>query len=559
MKTLWIIVISFCILCACSLSLIRTGSCQQPGGRIEKTKEFSIEKRYVNIPVQNKSPMQKMSLSINGTKVREFDIELAVAIPDFWIFMDLSAFQGKNAVLQAENVPVIATGFDMIYQDAAIQNEENLYKEKLRQQFHFSSKRGWNNDPNGLVYYGGEYHLFYQHNPYGWNWGNMHWGHAVSGDLIHWKELPDALYPDELGTMFSGSAVIDRNNTSGFQSGTQPPMVAIYTADGPEMEVQCIAYSNDKGRSWTKYQGNPVIGDRRDIVGSRNIRDPRVFWHVPTNKWVMALFEGTGNSIFTSGNLKDWKYESHIQGFWECPELFELPVDGNPANRKWVMYGASGTYMIGDFDGRKFTMESGKHYYHRGVLYAAQTYNNTPNGRRIQIGWGRAPSPGMPFNQMMTIPAELSLRTTNEGIRLFAEPIEEISSVHKSEHMWNNITIEGDNKDLLVGIKGELLHIIAQFEIKTASHFGLLVNGYRITYDMNHNLLNDGFLSPVDNKIFLEILVDRNSVEVFGNHGRLYLSAEHSSVDNPKGISLFSRGATVLNKLKIHELRSIWE
>ncbi len=523
-----------------------------------RTQKLVLTKRYLNLPVQNGAPRQKMSLTVRGELVRMFEIELAVGKPDIWVFIDVNRFQGKEAVLRAEQVPVGSAGFDMIYHDDNIKDESTFYQEKLRQQLHFSSRCGWNNDPNGLVYYDGEYHLFYQHNPYGWNWGNMHWGHAVSEDLIHWKELPDALYPDEFGTMFSGSAVVDYSNTSGFQTGAEKVMVAAYTANSEEMQVQCIAYSNDRGRTWTKYEGNPIIGDRREIVGSRHIRDPKVFWHKPTNKWVMVLFEGTGNSIFTSDNLKKWKFESHISGFWECPELFSLPVDGDHGNQKWVMYGASGTYMIGDFDGKKFTMESGKHYYHKSFLYAAQTYNDVPDKRRIQIGWGRVSSPGMRFNQMMTFPSELTLRTTNEGIRLFIEPIDEIQKLHQSTYYWDNVVISGENDELLADVNADLLHIKAHFEIMTGTNFGLEVNGYRIQYDMNHNLLNDVFLSPDDTAIYLDILVDRNSIEIYANHGRLYLADTYNSVDKVKHLKVFSRDETLLKRMEIYELESIW-
>jgi len=524
-----------------------------------RNRELVLTAHYLNLPVTHDTLMQKVSLVIDGKTVREFNIELSEGTPGFWVFMDISSFKGKRAVLHAEHVPTGSRGFDMIFQDDSIKDEDTFYTEKLRPQFHFSSRCGWNNDPNGLVYNDGEYHLFYQHNPYGWKWGNMHWGHAVSSDLIHWTELSDALYPDRHGTMFSGSAVVDHANSSGFQKGADKVMVAAYTADSPELEVQCIAYSNDRGRTWEKYVKNPVIGDRHEFAGSHHTRDPKVFWHEPTRKWIMVLFEGTGNSIFTSDDLKDWKYESHINGFWECPELFELPVDGDPSRKKWIMYGASGTYMIGNFDGKIFTMESGKHYYHQGILYAAQTYNDTPDGRRIQIGWGRVSSPGMRFNQMMTFPSELTLRSTNEGIRLFIEPIRELATLHTKAYSLNNTMIRGENRDLLSGIEAELLHIIAEFEIRTGVNFGLVVNGYRIQYDMNNNRLNDVFLSPEDNIIYLEILVDRTSVEIYANHGRLYLSEAFNTVDNPKQLELFSHEEILLKNIEIYELKPIWE
>jgi fructan beta-fructosidase len=569
-----IIVSIYCTVFGCGKPIEQTG---------QRTKEMIIQKQYLNLPVQNEVDRQQLHIIIDGDTVRQLETNLAIDNPDFWVFVDVGMYRGKRAVLTASTVPPGSRGFDLIYQDDRIKDEDSIYKERLRPQFHFSSRRGWNNDPHGLVYYDGEYHMTYQHSPYAWREGLKHWGNAVSEDLIHWIELPTALYPDKLGMMSSGSAVIDHHNTSGFQTGEEKVMVAAYSAYGKNgPPVQCIAYSNDRGRAWTKYDGNPVIGDRSEIVGSRNIRDPKVFWYDPTKNWVMVLFEGVGHSIFTSDNLKEWRYESHIDDFWECPELFELAVDGDPDNKKWVMYGASGTYMIGNFDGKQFNMESGKHSYctgksrpnapsgfnHEGIHYAAQTFNDTPDGRRIQLGWGIVFAPGMPFNQMITFPTELSLRTTNEGIRMFCEPIKEIKTIHKKEHKLTDIKMSGTNKkDLLPEIEGELgelLHIKAEFEIgptKSYGVFGFVINGYKIEYDYRHNRLNDAFLDVEDGKIYLEILVDRTSVEVFANHGRLYLADTHFSVDSPKQLDLFSlwRSPVLLSSLEIYELESIWE
>jgi fructan beta-fructosidase len=524
------------------------------------SRELELTGNYVNLPVTTGGVKQRMTLHIDGEMVRYIDIELSEGEPDFWASMDVRGFTGKTGELRLENAPAGTKGLDMIYQADEMRDADSFYTEKLRSQIHFSSKIGWNNDPNGLVYHDGEYHLYYQHNPYGWRWGNMHWGHAVSRDLIHWTELPDALYPDELGTMFSGSAVVDHNNTGGFQSGREKVIVAAYTANSSEVQVQCIAYSNDRGRTFTKYPGNPVVGDRRAIIGSKDNRDPKVFWHKDSGKWVMVLGEGMGLSIFTSDNIKDWKYESHVVGFWECPELFELPVNGDPNNTKWVMYGASGTYMIGSFDGRKFTLESGKHWYHKGAMYAAQTYNDTPDGRRIQIGWGRTTTPGMRFNQMMTFPSEFTLRTTTEGVRLCIEPIDEIASLHGKSHRMENAVITEDGLEAAADLGTELLHITAEFEIVTSRSFGLNVNGFEIAYEANRNLLNDAFLSPVDGRVYLEIIVDRNSVEIYANHGQAYILSAHNSVDNPRGVTMFSngQGETLLKHIEIHELKSIW-
>jgi len=299
--------------------------------------------------------------------------------------------------------------------------DEPLYQETYRPQFHFTPKTNWTNDPNGLMYYKGEYHLFFQHNPFGINWGHMTWGHAVSPDMVHWTQLDHAIHPDELGTIFSGSGVVDWGNTAGFQTGEEAVLVCIYTSAGgtsPESEgrpfTQSIAYSNDRGRTWTQYEGNPVLGH---IAGSN--RDPKVIWHEPTGKWVMALFlDGHDYALFGSPDLKEWTRLSdvHVEGASECPDFFELPVDGDPASTRWVFWGASGNYLLGSFDGTSFTPEGESLRSNWGAhCYAAQTWSDIPpsDGRRLQIAWmAKGEYPGMPFNQQMSFPRELTLRTT---------------------------------------------------------------------------------------------------------------------------------------------------
>ena len=234
-----------------------------------------------------------------------------------------------------------------------------LYKELHRPQFHFTSQRYWINDPNGLVYYAGEWHLFFQHNPYGIKWGNMTWGHAVSPDLVHWTQLPNALEPDALGTIYSGSAVVDWANTAGMQTGAEPPLIAIYTSAGSEAKppvpfTQSIAGSNDRGRTWTKHSGNPVLGH---IVGAN--RDPKVIWHAPSAQWVMALYlDGNDYALFGSPNLRDWTRlcDVAMPGVAECPDFFPLPVDGAATRTLWVFWGAAGCYRLGAFDGVDMTL-----------------------------------------------------------------------------------------------------------------------------------------------------------------------------------------------------------
>ncbi len=524
-------------------------------------KELAITKKYLNLPVEHAQERERMNLKLPDTDDRSFVIRLSDGNPDYWVFSDVSAFIGKTIEIE---YPKKVKGWDQIYQSDEINGADSLYQETNRPQFHFSSRRGWINDPNGMLYYDGEYHLFYQHNPFERNWENMHWGHAVSKDMVHWNELPDALHPDEIGTVFSGTAVVDYKNTSGFKSGKENVIVVAYTADSRDNEVQCIAYSNDKGRTFEKYKGNPVI-DSKAKWGTKNLRDPKLFWHEASHKWVMVLFEKTGMSFYNSDNLKDWTFQSHILGFWECPEFFELPVDGNSKNTKWVLYGASGTYMLGSFDGKKFTPETDKLRYFSGNMYAAQTFNNIPekDGRRIQIGWGNIDLKEMPFNSQMMFPTEFTLRTTIEGIRLFSEPIKEIDKLHKKTYTWENLSREEANEKLK-DLSGDLFHIKMKIKLIDGTDLGMNYNGNTLFhYDINHNRLNGQFYGGdhIDNMTFYyEILLDRTSVEIFADHGKFSIISPKEKPKSNQGLEFKNYwGQIEIEELTVSKLNSIWE
>jgi fructan beta-fructosidase len=523
---------------------------------------FTATNHFLNLPVKNGAPSRHLKLVANGTVERDFTMELADGTPDWWAFIDLTPFQGQPMVLNVDRLRNDSLALKTVCQSDNIMGSESLYREKLRPQFHFSSQRGWNNDPNGLVYYQGEYHLFYQHNPYGWNWGNMTWGHAVSPDLVHWQELGNALYPDEHGAMFSGSAVVDWNNTAGFQTGDEKTLVCIFCAAGKPF-TQGIAYSNDRGRTWTKYKNNPVL---QHIAGEN--RDPKVIWYAPENKWVMALYlDGNNYALFSSTNLKQWEKLSDVvlPGDSECPEFFKISVDGNEQNTRWVFYGGSGRYLIGKFDGKTFTPESEpQDLQHGNCWYASQTFNDipAPDGRRILIPWGRMNTPGMPFNQMMGIPVELTLRTTDEGLRLTANPAREIASLRMPAHSLKPQTLHpGDNP--LAGLNGELIDLNTEIAPGDATKIIFILRGVPVTYDVLKQELScqdrKAQLKPEGGRIRLRLMVDRTSIDIFGNDGRLYMPMGVMVPAGNTSLQVSAQGGSAqINSLEVFELRSAW-
>ncbi len=521
--------------------------------------EIKITKNYLNFPVSHAVDRARMTFNVKGEPDLSVVIRLAPGEADYWVFRDVSAFKGKTIKIRYDGP---AAGLGKIYQDDKIAGQDSLYKERNRPQFHFTTRRGWINDPNGLLFHDGEYHLYYQHNPYEREWENMHWGHAVSKDLVHWEELPVALFPDEHGTMFSGSAFVDNANTAGFNKGKTPALIAAYTAAGPDRQVQCIAYSLDNGRTFTKYAGNPVI-DSKEQWDSPDTRDPKVFWHTPSNHWVMVLNERDGHSIYTSPNVKDWTYQSHVTGFWECPELFELPIDGDPNRKKWVMYGATGTYMIGSFDGKVFTPEAGKYQYTTGSIYAAQTFTDMPDGRRVQIGWGRVTHPGMPFKGMMLLPTELTLRSTKDGPRLFNVPVKETEQLFTSVRKARNLTSDNANA-LLDGFDAaNRLRIKATIKLSHATSAGFNLFGQRIVdYDMNSNTVNGVFYSPNDMtsmELTADIYIDRTNIEVFIDGGAYSYSMERKpDGKNTEGHHFWGNRISV-EDLEVFTVKSIWD
>ena len=437
--------------------------------------------------------------------------------------------------------------------------------ERYRPQFHYTTAKGWINDPIGLVHYRGEYHIFNDHNPFscrfpgGKTGGEQsHWSHAVSTDLVHWKHMPIAIVPDANGACWSGSGDVDWNNTAGFQTGREPPLVLVYTSAGKTFG-QSLVYSNDRGRTWQKHKGNPVL--KQLAPGNR---DPKVLWHEPTKKWVMVLYVRRGIAgIFNSDDLKTWVHASDFagRGFHECPDLFALPVDGVAHRTKWVLYDAKFSYWVGRFDGTSFAQEAGPF---RGDLgrnfYAAQSWNNT-KGRRVQIGWMRGGKyPGMPFNQQMSFPCELTLRTSAKGIRLHRYPVKEIERLHGERlDLADRILKPGDNP--LAQLSGDLFDVQMAFEPSRDAKLSIRLHGQAVTYAGRtlSCLDKSAAVSPVEGKVALRCLVDRTSLEVFANGGEVSMSFCFLPKKNDTKLEVRAEGGDVrIDSLRVWRLRSAW-
>ena len=536
---------------------------KRPGIMTAARRDFIIATHYLNLPIKNGGPMRKVTLLVDGVAVVVNDMELADGAPDWWAFVDVSRWTGKTVSLQVDKLPDDSQALSAIEPGDTIKGAEDLYHETLRGQFHFSSRRGWNNDPNGLSYYHGEYHMFYQHNPYGWSWGNMHWGHAISPDLVHWQELGDALAPDKLGPMFSGSAVVDWPNTSGLGTSDRPPQVLVYTAFG-DATVQCVAASTD-GRQFAKFSGNPVVGQ----ISNGN-RDPKVRWYAPGKKWIMCLYVGLNNTnsiyFLSSPNLKNWTVMSHTEGLFECPDFFELPGDGDAGKAKWVLTAASSEYIVGSFDGTTFTPETAKLPGHRGRgFYAAQTFSDLPanDGRRIQIGWLQTITPGMPFNQSMSLPNELRLITTPDGPRLSWTPIKELASLRARTRDLGQLVLAPDSANPLADVKAELVELRAEFGPGAATT-EFQVRGATISYDPQKQELAVNDLrvpAPLhDGKQRLIIYCDRTALEVYASDGLTYVPFPYQPPAGNLDLGVRVQGGNAtFNVLTVHELQSAWK
>ncbi len=488
------------------------------------------------------------------------------------------------------------------------EKKQTSYNEKYRPQFHFSPPGNWMNDPNGLVYYKGEYHFFYQYYPDSTVWGPMHWGHAVSNDLVHWDNLPVALYPDSLGYIFSGSAVIDWNNTSGLKQGNEPPIVAIFTHHSPTIlekktndhEYQSIAFSNDKGRTFIKYDGNPVIPNK---MKEPDFRDPKISWNDSLEKWVVVLAAGQKVEFFSSPDLKNWEFMSKFGtdagahgGVWECPDFFKLKIGDD---EKWVLIvnmnpgcpnGGSGTqYFIGQFNGKEFINDNPKEttlWLDYGPdNYAGVTWSDIPkeDGRRILIGWMSnwayaQVTPTAEWRSSNTIPRVLELKSTPAGLRLSANPVKEIEKLRAASSV---IKLTAGSEVKITGLNEfEMSKNLAETD---AEEFGFvfsnskgeqLVTGYnRLTNQFYTDRSKSGKtdFSPEfakihyaprisqDSVLSLNLFLDHSSIEIFADGGLSVMTEIFFPSEIFDHVTFFQKGGTAVNQeCTIYDLNSIW-
>jgi len=521
------------------------------------------------------------------------------------------------------------------------------YQEAYRPQLSYSPARNWMNDPNGLVYHDGEYHMFYQHNPNGNAWGDMSWGHAVSADLLHWKERAPALLAEKDGhgaltqMFFSGSAVVDEANTSGLGQPGRPAMVALYTSVFPQAmtlpsgqtvhadtQAQSMAYSLDRGRSWVQYAGNPVIPvPPAPYVG--HFRDPKVFWYAPEHKWVMVLALPDHHKVllYSSKDLKHWDWMSEfgpgnaVGGVWECPDLFELPVDGDATRSKWVLVvslnpggpaGGSGMqYFTGAFDGTRFTADAAApgagaangpvvatatpgdqvQWLDYGAdFYAAVSWNGVPGGRRLLTGWMNnwdyaQQVPTAPWRSAQSVPRELALRTIDGRVRLVQQPLAEFTRL-RSVLLYSvgavgvapglkPIPLSGNTGPVEIGLRlepgkagraGIRLRSGAQgqhTDLGYDSALGLLYLDRRSAGEHAfHPEFANRQIAPVslrNGQLRLRILVDSASVTVFAGEGETVLTSQIFPDPAAQGLELFAEGAPAeVRDLHIWALKSIW-
>lgn len=527
---------------------------------------LDVTEDYLLLPIQDDAPEGKICVvKDNEQKGTLMNVRLARERVDSYVPFALSAYKGQHISIEIQGVPETALCWKELKLSGSF---DMVNKESFRPVYHHTPAYGWMNDPNGMFYKDGVYHLYFQYNPYGSVWGNMHWGHSTSTDLMHWKFEGCAIVPDAWGAIFSGSCVVDHENTAGFG---KEAVVAFYTSAKStpwgDIQMQSMAYSLDNGKTFTKYEGNPIL-----TSSEKDFRDPKVFWYAPGKHWVMILAVGQHMEIYSSVNLKEWKKESEFGamqgahgGVWECPDLVEIPVEGT-REKKWVLIcnlnpggpfgGSAAQYFVGSFDGKKFVNESptqtkwmdwGKDN------YATVTWNNAPDGRCIALGWMSNWQyannvPTRQYRSANTLARDLTLYREGQELYLKSTPSVEVKKARGKKVSIPSFKVS--EKHEMVNLFEEKqgayeVEIVIQNAGASKIAFSLLNDkGEKVSmyYDLNRKQFvmdrsesgkvdfSKDFpavtVAPVnvDKELTLRLFVDRSSIEAFGEDGKFVMT-----------------------------------
>ncbi len=567
----------------------------------EATFSLKADKKYLMIPVANpqeeiaKNAFERLTISVDGEPAQTLNVYLPESEADiaWWAHYPLRHWQGQKLTLKAEHIsPAKESMLRKIHTSDTWAAAEEDYKEPYRNQFHFSQRRGWNNDVNGLYYRNGVWHLFWQHNPVGIYWQNMHWGHATSTDLVHWQEHDMALFQNGVeDMMYSGTGFVDKNNSSGVDPSGRGADFLAFTSTG---RGECLAYSIDNGKTWKEVDNNPVVKHKG--------RDPKVFWHEPTQKWVMVVYdeapthlkpegkppfrrqnlerhsnrEGINFAVYSSADLKNWKLESNFtmpdrSTVYECPDLIELPIEGEPDKTKWVIFGVMNFYHVGDFDGKTFTPMYKESF--TGVderCRAAIVFDNAPDNRKVMIGWTGQNWPAMnkrwpdlKFSQGLTVPLELSLRRTPDGLRMIAYPVKELETLREKPIVdLKNPTFE-QTKAALESLNGpgtKLLDIVIEYAQKPGAKLALTSDGTGPDTRGEFQVNKDGQPFTPSTRGELRMLVDSALVDCYLDKG-LRVSLRNKPVDaiGTTNLALAKEGDVQIKSLVVYPVQSIWK
>lgn len=591
---------------ACLCSLIGWGAMANAAESFVSVRHLANEqnivfvkgaKKYLLLPIQDNAPEGKICIVVDNQQQGVVaNVRLARDKVDYYIPFDLSAYEGKDISVDIQGMPESSLCWEKM---SLSDTFDMTNREKFRPVYHHTPAYGWMNDPNGMFYKDGVYHLYFQHNPYGSTWGNMTWGHSTTTDLVNWNYEGLAIKPDAWGAVFSGSAVVDYDNTAGFGKNA---VVAFYTSakSSPwgDTQSQSMAYSLDNGKTFVKYAYNPIVTSSK-----RDFRDPKVFWYAPDKHWVMILAGGQEMDIYSSKNLKDWKYESSFGakqgahgGVWECPDLVELPVEGTK-EKKWVLIcninpggpfgGNAAQYFVGTFDGKKFVNESptqtkwmdwGKDH------YATVTFSNAPGGRCIALGWMsnwqyQTVLPTLQYRGSNTIARDLTLYRQDGELLLRCTPSPEIEKARMQKVSVPSFKVS-DSYDLASLLEGNDGAYEIDMTIKNSGASKImftLSNDKGEKVNMYYDIMRKQFVmdrsesgkvdfsvdfpavtvAPVydTDNIRLRLFVDRTSIEAFGEGGKFVMTNQVFPTEPYNKMSFVSvRGNFTVKSMDVYKL-----